>query len=175
MTRTRTLPAAHAVESAAWDVAVALRCLASKRTALSAEIQRARATGTTEEQVRRALITAGLSGAEDRSGAAAYLRVAASVRARIENGELQPGDRVPSVRQIVAEWGVARATAEKALRVLRTEGLVVTHVRGAGTVVRQEDTECGPCGELHPHPAHAWGMLREHQCPGHRERLGIDG
>jgi DNA-binding transcriptional regulator YhcF (GntR family) len=63
-----------------------------------------------------------------------YLRIVAAIRRRIADGELAPGDRVPSTRQIAEEWGVALATAAKALTTLRLEGLVRTRPR-AGTVV----------------------------------------
>jgi DNA-binding transcriptional regulator YhcF (GntR family) len=64
-----------------------------------------------------------------------YLRVAAAIRHRITSGALRPGDRVPSTRQVVRDFGVAMATATRALTVLRDEGLVVTRP-GSGTVVR---------------------------------------
>jgi AcrR family transcriptional regulator len=64
------------------------------------------------------------------------LRIAADLRARIASGELKPGDPVPSTRQITRQWGVAMATATKALAALRTEGLVEV-VRGVGAVVAQ--------------------------------------
>lgn len=63
-----------------------------------------------------------------------YLRIVAEIRDRIANGELRTGERVPSVRQITEEWGVAMATATKVLATLRQEGLVVPRV-GVGTVV----------------------------------------
>ncbi|MGD3105204.1 TetR/AcrR family transcriptional regulator C-terminal domain-containing protein [Streptomyces sp. YGL11-2] len=63
-----------------------------------------------------------------------YLRVAAEIRRRITAGELAPGDRVPSTRQIAKEWNVALATATKALTALRQEGLVRAKPR-VGTVV----------------------------------------
>lgn len=66
---------------------------------------------------------------------APYARVAADIRARIVAGELGPGQRVPSTREITRDWGVAMATATKALSTLRQEGLVEA-VRGVGTVVR---------------------------------------
>ena len=64
-----------------------------------------------------------------------YARVVSDIRARITEGELRSGDRVPSTREITREWGVAMATATKALSALRGEGLVEA-VRGVGTVVR---------------------------------------
>ncbi|MEU1664130.1 GntR family transcriptional regulator [Streptomyces sparsogenes] len=63
-----------------------------------------------------------------------YLRIVSEIRRRIADGELAPGDRVPSTRQISKEWGVALATATKALTTLRLEGLVEARPR-VGTVV----------------------------------------
>jgi DNA-binding transcriptional regulator YhcF (GntR family) len=63
-----------------------------------------------------------------------YARIAGELRRRIEAGELAPGDRVPSTRAITQRWGVAMATATKALAALRQEGLVRA-VPGVGTVV----------------------------------------
>ncbi len=61
-------------------------------------------------------------------------QIAQDLRHRISSGELKAGDRVPSARQITKDWGVAIATASKALAMLRDEGLVRT-VPGIGTVV----------------------------------------
>nr|BFF27222.1 GntR family transcriptional regulator [Glycomyces mayteni] len=63
-----------------------------------------------------------------------YARIAGELSRRIADRELLPGDRVPSTRQVAQEFGVALATATKALDVLRSEGLVVTRPR-SGTVV----------------------------------------
>jgi AcrR family transcriptional regulator len=62
------------------------------------------------------------------------LRIADELRAQIERGELAPGDRVPSAREITRRWGVAIATATRVLAVLRDDGLVRA-VPGVGTVV----------------------------------------
>jgi DNA-binding transcriptional regulator YhcF (GntR family) len=70
----------------------------------------------------------------DAFGDPPYLRIVAEIRRRIADGELAPGDRVPSTRQIAGEWGVALATATKALTTLRLEGLVHARPR-IGTVV----------------------------------------
>ncbi|MFE0187843.1 TetR/AcrR family transcriptional regulator C-terminal domain-containing protein [Streptomyces sp. NPDC058989] len=72
--------------------------------------------------------------ATGRAGDPPYLRIVAAIRRRIADGELAPGDRVPSTRQIAGEWGVALATATKALTTLRLEGLVEARPR-IGTVV----------------------------------------
>ncbi|MFI2030876.1 GntR family transcriptional regulator [Streptomyces buecherae] len=72
-----------------------------------------------------------------------YLRIVGALRRRIAEGELAPGDRVPSTRQLAREWGVALATATKALTTLRLEGLVVARPR-AGTVVATPATPAAP-------------------------------
>jgi AcrR family transcriptional regulator len=63
-----------------------------------------------------------------------YREIADELRRQIEAGELAPGMRVPSTRTIVDHWGVAMATATKALTELRHQGLVRA-VPGVGTVV----------------------------------------
>ncbi|HWC80136.1 MAG TPA: GntR family transcriptional regulator [Pseudonocardiaceae bacterium] len=63
-----------------------------------------------------------------------YRSIAAELRRRITQGELVPGGKVPSTRRIATEWGVATATATKALALLRDEGLVRPEPR-SGTVV----------------------------------------
>ena len=61
--------------------------------------------------------------------------IAAAIREQITSGELAPGDRVPSARQIVRDWGVAVATATRAIATLQAEGLVRA-VPGVGTIVQ---------------------------------------
>ena len=65
-----------------------------------------------------------------------YLRIVTELRRRIAEGELAPGARVPSTRQITREWGVALATAAKALSTLRREGLVMAKPRIGHVVSR---------------------------------------
>ncbi|WP_433718598.1 TetR/AcrR family transcriptional regulator C-terminal domain-containing protein [Actinoplanes sp. CA-051413] len=63
-----------------------------------------------------------------------YRRIAAGIAARIAAGELAPGDRVPSTRQLIADHGIAMATATKVIATLREQGLVQPRP-GVGTVV----------------------------------------
>ncbi|MEU6981298.1 MULTISPECIES: TetR/AcrR family transcriptional regulator C-terminal domain-containing protein [unclassified Streptomyces] len=77
-----------------------------------------------------------------------YLAIAAEIGRRIRSGELSPGERVPSTRAITHEWGVAMATATKALAALRQEGLVRPEP-GVGTVVVGPGAEgAGPAAGL---------------------------
>ncbi|MFJ7262047.1 TetR/AcrR family transcriptional regulator C-terminal domain-containing protein [Streptomyces globosus] len=68
------------------------------------------------------------------TGEPPYRRIAADIRRRVADGALAPGDPVPSTRRLAADWGVALATATKALAVLRLEGVVEARPR-IGTVV----------------------------------------
>jgi len=67
-----------------------------------------------------------------------YLAVAAALRARIDSGELPPGEILPSITRICQEWGVSKATAAKALKELRSECLTRS-VPGWGTFVAGPD------------------------------------
>ena len=62
-----------------------------------------------------------------------YRQVAELLRARIKSGEIT--SRLPSLRTITQEYGVSHITAEKAVQLLRDDGVVVTQV-GKGTYVR---------------------------------------
>lgn len=69
--------------------------------------------------------------------AAPYAQIAQHIRDEIHAGRLVPGDRVPSVRDLAAQYGVSRATADKALSALRSEGVVIA-VTGIGTQVADQ-------------------------------------
>ncbi|MEV0844320.1 TetR/AcrR family transcriptional regulator C-terminal domain-containing protein [Streptomyces sp. NPDC049954] len=86
------------------------------------------------------------------SGQPPYLRIVAGIRRRIIDGELGPGDPVPSTRRIAREWGVALATATKALTTLRLEGLVETRPR-TGTVVAETAPVTPPRRHSPPAPS----------------------
>jgi DNA-binding GntR family transcriptional regulator len=67
-------------------------------------------------------------------------QLARMLRERIEAGELQPGQRLPSEQRLQQISGLGRTTVRKALDVLRGEGLIRT-VIGSGTYVRgQQET-----------------------------------
>ncbi|MER6217418.1 GntR family transcriptional regulator [Streptomyces sp. NPDC001674] len=65
---------------------------------------------------------------------APYAQIAAHYTELISSGQLQPGSLLPSIKNLAQEWSVSTATAEKALRKLRTEGLV-RGIHGIGTEV----------------------------------------
>ncbi|WP_188194876.1 winged helix-turn-helix domain-containing protein [Nonomuraea sp. SYSU D8015] len=60
--------------------------------------------------------------------------VAARITSAIDNGTFQPGDRLPSERELAATYQVSRATVREAVALLQEEGRVqVRH--GSGTFV----------------------------------------
>ncbi|MFC6152047.1 GntR family transcriptional regulator, partial [Mumia xiangluensis] len=63
-----------------------------------------------------------------------YQQIANEIRTRIANGDLQAGDLVPSVRSLMRDYGVAIATAQKALSALRAEGYIKPE-RGVGSLL----------------------------------------
>ncbi len=64
-----------------------------------------------------------------------YAQVIAELQRRIENGEYPPGSLMPSEHQLSGEFGIARPTVVRALRVLRQEGWIETQ-QGKGSFVR---------------------------------------
>jgi GntR family transcriptional regulator len=65
-----------------------------------------------------------------------YKRIAADLRAKIQAGDLKPGEQVPSANQLAGEYGVNRNTALRALKLLAEEGLV-TLEQGWGSFVAE--------------------------------------
>ena len=68
--------------------------------------------------------------------AAKHRQVFEIMRSRIESGDYQPGDRIPSEAHLIQEFGVSRPTVARALQDLERRGLVKRR-RGAGTYVSQ--------------------------------------
>ncbi|MGV0389711.1 GntR family transcriptional regulator [Corynebacterium phoceense] len=67
----------------------------------------------------------------------AYLLISDALREKIETGQLRPGDRLPTERELVQEFGVARMTVRHALDILQIEGLIDRRRgRTGGTFVR---------------------------------------
>ncbi|WP_280317515.1 GntR family transcriptional regulator [Nocardia wallacei] len=64
-------------------------------------------------------------------------QIAATLRSAIESGEIQPGAKLPSERELAASHKVARNTAREAIRQLAESGLV-TAKHGRGVFVRSK-------------------------------------
>jgi DNA-binding GntR family transcriptional regulator len=66
---------------------------------------------------------------------APYMLIVYVLAEKIKSGELKPGDRVPSVTELVKTYDVSHSTARRALAKLKEMGLTDT-VPGYATFVR---------------------------------------
>ncbi len=76
----------------------------------------------------------------DRSVVARYIQLATLFRSRIESGRWPVGRQIPTIEQLAAECGVARATIRQAIGLLEADRLV-SRFRAKGTFVNQHRTE----------------------------------
>lgn len=66
-----------------------------------------------------------------------YLRIVDDLRRSIANGEIPPGEALPSNAQLKRRYNVASQTAQNAINALKSEGLVYG-VAGKGVFVRSD-------------------------------------
>jgi GntR family histidine utilization transcriptional repressor len=90
--------------------------------------------------------------------AARYLQVKHYVLQRISAGSLKAGERVPSENELVRELDVARMTANRALKELAADGILV-RVAGVGTFVAEQ--------RVHSHPLEVRNIADEIRSRGH--------
>jgi DNA-binding transcriptional regulator YhcF (GntR family) len=74
---------------------------------------------------------------DSESTVALFEQVRAQIATAIESGMLQPGARLPTVRALAADLGLAVNTVARSYRALELEGLVTTSGRH-GTVVASD-------------------------------------
>jgi GntR family transcriptional regulator len=75
-----------------------------------------------------------------RSGVAAYRQIIDQVRHAIRLGILQPGDQLPTVREVVKQITINPNTVHRAYRELELQGLTEGRT-GIGTFIRQSLSE----------------------------------
>lgn len=68
-----------------------------------------------------------------------YQQIMAAIRGAILTGELQPGKKVPSVRDLAAEAQVNPNTMQRALTELEREGLLIGGGTSGRTVTTDQD------------------------------------
>lgn len=69
-----------------------------------------------------------------------YIQIKESFAKKIASGELQPGDKIPSERELADQFGVSRMTVREALTLLTTDGQL-ERIQGSGTYVTQPKLE----------------------------------
>ncbi|AOS61958.1 HD domain-containing protein [Actinoalloteichus hymeniacidonis] len=122
-----------------------------------------------------------------------YIKIAASIRAAILSGELEPEAQLPTGDELAHFYGVTRATVSSATRILRDEGFLTSKPGGGVYVTGQASLPVAP-GETHPlvglaaylheagHlknlPRSGWALLGVRQAESvaeHSYRVGIIG
>jgi GntR family transcriptional regulator len=66
-----------------------------------------------------------------------YVQLADLIRQRVDKGEWQPGRKLPSIDELMAQFDVARVTVRQAIALLADEGLLSPE-RGRGTFVTEK-------------------------------------
>jgi GntR family transcriptional regulator len=69
-----------------------------------------------------------------RSGVPIYIQIMNQIRQMVANGDLKPGDQLPTVRQLAIDLQVNWNTVARAYRLLDEAGLISTQ-RGRGTFI----------------------------------------
>jgi GntR family transcriptional regulator len=69
-----------------------------------------------------------------------YIQIAENLLEKIESGELAPGHRLPSERELSKTFGVTRSTVRLAFQVLENQGLLYRR-QGQGTFVSEPKIE----------------------------------
>ena len=77
---------------------------------------------------------------DGKSGVPFYRQIIEQVKFAISSGDLQPGDQLPTVRQLAVDLAVNPNTVVRAYRQLEIEGMLETH-QGSGTFVGHQRPE----------------------------------
>ena len=93
-----------------------------------------------------------------------YLQVKNHILTNIDSGKWTPSARVPSENEIVREFGVSRMTANRALRELQDEGVLV-RIAGVGSFVANR--------QAHTHPLEIHNIADEIRARGHVHRAEL--
>ncbi len=102
------------------------------------------------------------------------VRVYRAIRTAIAGGALAPGDRLPSARQLAADWGLARGAVDEAFAQLQMEGLIRRRV-GDGTYVEPAAASATGAGGRHPVPPPREPSDLAHHVLAQAARMGVAG
>lgn len=65
-----------------------------------------------------------------------YTRIIADIKAKVASGELRPGDQIPTVAELKAQYSTSVTAVRNAMLILRNEGIVEGH-QGKGVYIRK--------------------------------------
>lgn len=105
-----------------------------------------------------------------------FMRVVDHIEAQVRDGSLQPGQRLPSTRELADLHRVSAMTAQRAMRELQVRGVTYGEV-GRGTFLRPDalsrliaarQQECSRCEDEAVYTVHlAWVIGRCHRLAEH--------
>lgn len=75
-----------------------------------------------------------------RSGIPIYLQIVEQIKLLLINGELKPGDQLPTVRQLASDLRINFNTVARAYRILDEAGMISTQ-QGRGTYLIDTSTQ----------------------------------
>ena len=70
-----------------------------------------------------------------------YQQLANALKEEILNGNLQKGDKLPSIRELVARYGVNKDTVQRALRSLKDESFIYAVEKSGYYVLKNSETK----------------------------------
>ena len=79
---------------------------------------------------------------DSKSGIPIYIQLKNQIRQRIASGSLQPGDKLPTVRELAVKLTINPNTVAKVYKQLENEGLIETK-RGVGTYISERPDNSG--------------------------------
>jgi DNA-binding GntR family transcriptional regulator len=105
-----------------------------------------------------------------------YVRIADELRADIASGQYQVDEPLPSIARLGRRFGAAGATIERALTVLREEGLIISRQGAPSVVVAKPGQQ--EAGEAPEEPSQEftllWNQLQEIREHLRQQKIKLD-
>ncbi|WP_165495238.1 GntR family transcriptional regulator [Actinomadura roseirufa] len=105
-----------------------------------------------------------------------YVRIADELRQDLASDRYPVGESLPSIVTLSARFGAAKATVERALNVLREEGLIQSRQGSPSVVIAKPEQE--EAGDAPEEPSQEftllWGQLQEIREHLRRQNLRLD-
>jgi DNA-binding transcriptional regulator YhcF (GntR family) len=98
---------------------------------------------------------------DPRSPVPPYEQVRAQLARQVQAGELAPGTRLPSVRRLAGDLGLAVNTVARAYRELEAAGLVATRGRNGTVVTGTDETRAVDAAAAYAATVRGLGLPRD--------------